>query len=248
MVYDSEEYFSSNASVFTAIRHLSHDLGNSSPTGGTLSTTGKREPCQEFLETPAAGSSQQYETPALPDSGAQTSPGGSAINDSRKDTESFSELWESITLLWPLPAGDPLLPPDLQAVPYPTAPKVRPPLSPILQHHPDQGHHLPSISQLIVAASSDCAKSPGTTISGSTALFNDDIIDEGFEDSAGLAALNQPVLFDPTSSHALQALSKGDGPGDSSQPMVFETHLDADDSWRLGFMRLHRERKTQTSQ
>jgi hypothetical protein len=135
--------------------------------------------------------------------------------------------------LWPFPAGEPVLPVNLQAIPYPTSPVVRPPLS-TTPHCHARGRDLPNlppISELIGPV--DLPR-----IDVDVPKYNVNI-DEGYEEGYPCSPARQ-ALTSPTSPGTLSAFARG---GSTPLPNPEErsrTPAEQDGSWRLGLMRMHR--------
>src|ERR1700761_8430724 len=156
---DFQERRSSDWSIITACGQLSEDLGDS--------VAGARPPPRETARpralSPARTSSFPRKHRRSTLSEHQTTPPQNAFaepNHGRTSPVLSLPPLEKAPILWALPPGDPVLPKDLQPVPYPPVPNVLPPLSPTPQHQHDHGPSLPPISQLIESIHHDRAISP----------------------------------------------------------------------------------------
>ena len=243
--WDPEDYQSCTSSLATVISASPQYSQSFGPREWTPPTT-KAGPRPRELPVPH-GSRSRQRPDASPLLVSQTSPLKETDDDFNcqgvPDTSPF-EASETKPLLWPLPAGEPVLPPSLQAVPYPTSSEIRPPMSPIQQHRTSTTPlpSLPHIDQFVFNSPRNPIYSACRPQTGTPAHSEEGVFDESFVDLS--AAKTNAV--DQTSLEALRALAHGVNQENLPSEKPYGTPVETEGGWRLGLMRLHREPKIYT--
>ena len=148
---------------------------------------------------------------------------------------------EPTPMLWPLPSGGPIFPIGLQAVPYPTFPELRPPLSPPSVYQHDHGPGLPHIAELIDGAPQNYLPSPESLEDCAMRGFDEDMIDEGYEEGHESPLLTEPVIFETTPWEAPHGYADDRAHRPQSLERRYGTPLETYDGCRMGLMRFHQD-------